>query len=102
MGAALFAEKIGAEQAASWGMIWEAVEDEDFEAAWRDRAGHLAEGPTEAYKRIKQAMQASFGNSLQEQLLLEGQLQGQCGRTRDFKEGVMAFIEKRPATFEGR
>jgi 2-(1,2-epoxy-1,2-dihydrophenyl)acetyl-CoA isomerase len=51
---------------------------------------------------VKQAMQASFGNSLQEQLLLEGQLQGQCGRTRDFKEGVMAFLEKRPATFDGR
>jgi 2-(1,2-epoxy-1,2-dihydrophenyl)acetyl-CoA isomerase len=60
------------------------------------------QGPTEAYKRVKQAMQASFGNSLQEQLLLEGQLQGQCGRTRDFKEGVMAFLEKRPATFDGR
>jgi hypothetical protein len=45
---------------------------------------------------VKQALQASFGNSLQEQLLLEGQLQGQCGRTRDFKEGVMAFLEKRP------
>jgi 2-(1,2-epoxy-1,2-dihydrophenyl)acetyl-CoA isomerase len=51
---------------------------------------------------VKQALQASFGNSLQEQLLLEGQLQGQCGRTRDFKEGVMAFLEKRPAVFEGR
>lgn len=102
MGAAIFAEKIGAEQAAAWGMIWEAVADEAFEETWRARARHLAEGPTEAYKRIKSAMQASFGNTLQEQLLLEGQLQGECGRTRDFKEGVMAFIEKRPAVFEGR
>jgi 2-(1,2-epoxy-1,2-dihydrophenyl)acetyl-CoA isomerase len=102
MGAALFAERIGAEQAAAWGMIWEAVADEEFEETWRARARHLAEGPTEAYKRIKSAMQASFGNTLQEQLLLEGQLQGECGRTRDFKEGVMAFIEKRPAVFEGR
>lgn len=102
MGAALFAEKIGAEQAAAWGMIWEAVADEEFDETWRARARHLAEGPTEAYKRIKSAMQASFGNTLQEQLLLEGQLQGECGRTRDFKEGVMAFIEKRPAVFEGR
>jgi 2-(1,2-epoxy-1,2-dihydrophenyl)acetyl-CoA isomerase len=102
MGAALFAEKIGAEQAAAWGMIWEAVADEEFDETWRARARHLAEGPTEAYKRIKSAMQVSFGNSLQEQLLLEGQLQGECGRTRDFKEGVMAFIEKRPAVFEGR
>jgi 2-(1,2-epoxy-1,2-dihydrophenyl)acetyl-CoA isomerase len=39
---------------------------------------------------------------LAEQLVLEGQLQGECGRTRDFKEGVLAFQEKRPAHFEGR
>jgi 2-(1,2-epoxy-1,2-dihydrophenyl)acetyl-CoA isomerase len=102
MGASLFAEKIPAQQAADWGMIWEAVEDDAFETVWRQRARHLADGPTEAYKRIKRVLQASSGNSLREQLLLEGQLQGQCGRTRDFKEGVMAFVEKRPARFEGR
>ncbi|PWK62486.1 enoyl-CoA hydratase-related protein [Roseicyclus mahoneyensis] len=102
MGAALFADKISAAQAAQWGMIWEAIPDEGFEAAWRARATHLASGPTEAFKRIKQVMQASTGNALQEQLMLEGQMQGQCGQTRDFKEGVMAFLDKRPARFEGR
>lgn len=102
MGAALFADKISARQADEWGMIWEAVPDAEFEAVWRGRAAHLANGPTQAFKRIKQAMQASFGNSLREQLLLEGQLQGQCGKSRDFKEGVVAFLEKRPAAFQGR
>jgi 2-(1,2-epoxy-1,2-dihydrophenyl)acetyl-CoA isomerase len=102
MGAALFADRITARQAAEWGMIWEAVEDEAFDATWRARALHLASGPTEAFKRVKQAMQASFGNSLSEQLLLEGELQGQCGKTRDFKEGVVAFLEKRKPVFEGR
>lgn len=102
MGAALFADKISASQAAQWGMIWEAVPEAEFEGRWRARAEHLASGPTEAYRKIKKVMQASAGNSLEEQLLLEGQLQGDCGRTRDFKEGVLAFIEKRPARFEGR
>ena len=102
MGAALFADRIGARQAADWGMIWEAVPDAEFAAVWRARAAHLAQGPTEAFKRVKAAMQASFANGLQEQLLLEGQLQGQCGKTRDFKEGVVAFLEKRKPVFEGR
>jgi 2-(1,2-epoxy-1,2-dihydrophenyl)acetyl-CoA isomerase len=102
MGAALFADKIPARQAEAWGMIWEAVPDAEFEAVWRARAGHLARGPVAAFKRVKQALQASAGNSLREQLILEGQLQGQCGQTRDFKEGVLAFLEKRPAVFEGR
>ncbi|AHM05275.1 Enoyl-CoA hydratase [Roseibacterium elongatum DSM 19469] len=102
MGAALFADKISAQQASDWGMIYEAVADEAFEDHWRARAAYLASGPTEAFKRVKSAMQASFGNFLHEQLLLEGRLQGDCGKTRDFKEGVLAFLDKRPPVFEGR
>ena len=102
MGAALFAERITARQAADWGMIWEAVPDAEFDAHWRARAAHLAAGPTEAYRGDKEALRASFGNDLEEQLSLEARLQGRCGKTRDFKEGVIAFMEKRPARFEGR
>ena len=102
MGAALFAEKITAEQAAGWGMIWECVPDDQFADAIDARARHLATGPTEAFKRIKQVMRESFSNHLDEQLKLEGKLQGQCGKTRDFKEGVVAFLEKRPPMYEGR
>ncbi|MCE0506484.1 MULTISPECIES: enoyl-CoA hydratase-related protein [unclassified Roseivivax] len=102
MGAALFAEKITARQADDWGMIWEAVADESFESHWQSRAAHLAKGPTAAFQKVKQALHASFANDLEEQLALEAKLQGECGKTRDFKEGVVAFLEKRPPAFEGR
>ncbi len=102
MGAALFAEKISAEEAYAMGLIWEHVEDEVFESQWRARAAHLAQGPTEAYRRTKKAINASFGNSLEEQLMLEAREQGKAGKSRDFKEGVMSFLEKRAARFEGR
>jgi 2-(1,2-epoxy-1,2-dihydrophenyl)acetyl-CoA isomerase len=102
MGAALFADRIPARQAADWGMIWEAVPEPGFEAHWQSRARHLAEGPTVAYRNVKQAIRQSLANDLEAQLELEARLQGECGRTRDFQEGVIAFLEKRPARFEGR
>lgn len=102
MGAALFADKISAKQADDWGMIWEAVPDAEFEATWNARADMLAKGPTQAYAMIKQSIRANWGNDLDAQLDLEGKLQGKAGKTRDFKEGVLAFIEKRKAQFEGR
>ncbi len=102
MGAALFADKISARQADDWGMIWEAVPDGDFEQHWREKAAQLAAGPTAAYASVKKVIRESWDNSWEEQLTLEAQEQGKCGKTRDFKEGVLAFTEKRPATFEGR
>ena len=102
LGAALFADKVSARQAADWGMIWEAVADDGFEAHWRARAAALAHGPTEAFARIKTALRASLGNDLDAQLALEARLQGECGRTADFREGVAAFLAKRPARFQGR
>jgi len=102
MGAALFAEKITAAQADAWGMIWESVADDAFDAHVAARATHLAKGPTAAYARVKEALRVSLDNDLEEQLRVEARLQGQCGKTRDFKEGVVAFMEKRPAVYEGR
>ena len=102
MGAALFAEPVTARQAADWGMIWEAIPEADFAAPWKARAAKLADGPTMTYGLLKEAMKASMNNTLDEQLLVEAKLQGQCGKTRDFKEGVLAFLEKRKANYEGR
>lgn len=102
MGMMLFAEAIPARQAADWGLIWQAVPDEDFAATIAGRARQLADGPTLAYRAIRRALHASAGNDLEAQLALEAQLQGQAGRSADFREGVTAFLEKRPARFQGR
>ncbi len=102
MGAALFAEPISGSEAAQMGMIWEAVPGELFDKHVIERALKLANGPTATYGLIKKAIRESAGNSLDEQLLLEAELQGVAGKTRDFMEGVMAFVEKRAARFEGR
>ena len=102
MGAMLFADKITARQAADWGMIYEAVPDAEFATHWQARAVALATGPTAAYRHLKSALQATFDNNLDAQLALEAQLQGACGQTADFTEGVAAFLQKRPAVFQGR
>ncbi len=101
MGAALFADKITATEAERLGMIWEVAPDATFEQTWQSRARVLANGPTQAYKRIKDSIRATFENDLETQLDLEASLQGQCGKTRDFQEGITAFVEKRPANFDG-
>ena len=101
MGAALFAEKVTARQAADWGMIWESVPDDAFAAHVATRAAQLAQGPTEAYRLLKRALRASPANDLPAQLALEAELQGQAGRTADFREGVAAFLEKRAPRFSG-
>lgn len=101
MGAMLLADKISARQAAAWGMIYEAVPDADFAAHVRARAVALAQGPTTAYRGVKAMLRASFQNDLDAQLALEARLQGACGQTEDFREGVAAFLEKRPARFSG-
>ena len=101
MGSILFADKITARQAADWGMIYETVADEVFTAHWQARALRLAQGPTLAYRGVKTALRASFDNDLHAQLALEARLQGECGATDEFREGVAAFLEKRAAKFRG-
>ena len=102
MGAMLFADKVSARQAADWGMIYEAVAADAFEAHWLARAAHLAKGPTAAYRHLKTALRLSPENRLDAQLAVEARLQAACGKTADFREGVAAFLEKRPAVYQGR
>jgi len=95
----MLADPIGAEQAAAWGMIHRAVDDEDLMGEARTIAERLAAGPTHTYGLIKRALAASAGGGLDAQLDLERDFQREAGRRDEYVEGVRAFLEKRPADF---
>jgi 2-(1,2-epoxy-1,2-dihydrophenyl)acetyl-CoA isomerase len=98
----MLAEPVTADQAESWGMIWKAVDDSELMGSAQKMAAHLANQPTRALALSKRLLQASTANTLDVQLEMEGKLQTVAGKTEDFREGVMAFIQKRPAKFVGR
>ena len=101
-GLALLGETLTAEQAEAWGLIWRVVDDERLMDEAQALARNLATQPTKGLGLIKRALLASASNSLDAQLDLERDLQREAGRTEDYREGVSAFMEKRPATFKGR
>jgi 2-(1,2-epoxy-1,2-dihydrophenyl)acetyl-CoA isomerase len=98
----LLAEPVSAERAEAWGLIWKCVDDAELAPQALALAKHLAAGPTRAYALIKQALCASAGHSLAEQLALEARLQREAGRSEDFREGVAAFLQKRNPNFRGQ
>lgn len=97
----MLGERISAEQAERWGMIWRCVDDEALQDEALELARHLATQPTTGLALIKRALNASAGNTFDQQLDLERDLQRLAGRTEDYREGVGAFKEKRTATFKG-
>ena len=101
-GLALLGDKLPAEQAAAWGLIWQCVDDAELVPTVDALLERLAAAPTRGLAAIKQALQASDRNDLQAQLSLERDLQRVLGRSDDYREGVAAFMEKRPARFTGR
>lgn len=102
MGLALLGEKLSAEQSAQWGMIWQLVEDAELADTSRQLARHLATQPTFGLGLIKQALLASETNGLDAQLDLERDYQRLAGRSADYREGVSAFLAKRPPLFSGK
>ena len=99
---AMTARPLSAKEAEEWGLIWQCVEDDKLMEEARLLAKSLAEGATLGIGKTKMALQAASVNSLDEQLELEAETQGQLGQSQDFKEGVQAFLEKRPAKFQGK
>ncbi len=101
-GLTLLAEPLGAAQAEAWGLIWKAVPDDMLMAEATTLARKLAQGPTFALGLTKTAIDASLENDLDSQLALERDFQQAASGGQDFREGVTAFLEKRPARFAGK
>ncbi|HLL86201.1 MAG TPA: enoyl-CoA hydratase-related protein [Thermoleophilaceae bacterium] len=98
----LLAERLPAARALEWGLVNAVHLDDRLLEEAGALAERLAQGPTRSYAATKRALNRSLFGDLDAQLALEAELQHSLARTRDFPEGVMAFAEKRAASFEGR
>jgi 2-(1,2-epoxy-1,2-dihydrophenyl)acetyl-CoA isomerase len=102
LGLTLLGNRLPAEQAAAWGMIWQCVDDTDLESTVQTLAEQFAVAPTRGLAATKAAIRGSWRHSLDEQLDIERDLQRELGRSADYAEGVAAFAGKRTPNFLGR
>jgi 2-(1,2-epoxy-1,2-dihydrophenyl)acetyl-CoA isomerase len=100
-GLALLGDRLPAETAEEWGLIWKCVDDDKLREEAKKMADHFASQPTVALGRIKKLLNASSSNTLNEQLHLELKAMQELGQSADYHEGVAAFVEKRSPVFRG-
>ncbi|HSQ10569.1 MAG TPA: 2-(1,2-epoxy-1,2-dihydrophenyl)acetyl-CoA isomerase PaaG [Burkholderiaceae bacterium] len=101
MGLTLLGDKVPAAQAEDWGLIWRCIEDDELMPTVAALARQLAAGPTQGYVKTRQAIDAALGLSFADALNVERDAQRELGRSDDYREGVTAFMEKRPPRFRG-
>lgn len=99
---AMLGDKVSADDAEKMGMIYKVLPLESFEEEVNKLALKLANMPTLALGKIKEAFNQSLTNDLESQLALESKLQIEAAQTEDYEEGVSAFVEKRKPTFKGK
>jgi 2-(1,2-epoxy-1,2-dihydrophenyl)acetyl-CoA isomerase len=102
LGLTLLGDKLPAEKAEQWGLIWRCVEDAELSAVVDGLATQLAAAPTRGLARTKQALYEGWDRTLEAQLDIERDYQRELGYTADYAEGVAAFTQKRPPQFTGR
>jgi 2-(1,2-epoxy-1,2-dihydrophenyl)acetyl-CoA isomerase len=99
---AMLGERVTAQQALDWGLINQVVPDDELDATSSALLERLANGPTASYVGSKRLLNRRMYADLAGQLDAEAEAQRDQGNSKDFIEGVLAFVEKRPPNFTGR